>query len=43
MDLQQCYPQYFTATIFDWKHLLNPDKYKDVIIESLQFLVNEKK
>lgn len=35
--------QYFTATIVDWKHLLKPDKYKDIIIDSLQFLVREKR
>ena len=37
------HPQYFTATILDWKHLLKPDKYKDIIIKSLQFLVREKR
>ena len=36
-------PQFFTATILEWKYLLKPDKYKDVIIESLQFLVKNKK
>ena len=30
--------QFFTATILEWKHLLKPDKYKDVIIKSLKFL-----
>ncbi|MEJ7829781.1 MAG: hypothetical protein WKF91_16345, partial [Segetibacter sp.] len=30
---------YFTATILEWKHLLKQDKYKDVIISSLEFLV----
>jgi putative transposase len=33
------YPQFFTATILDWKHLLRPDKYKDILIGSLKFLV----
>ena len=37
------HPQYFTATILDWQHLLKPDKYKDIIIKSLQFLVREKR
>ncbi len=32
---------FFTATIFEWKHILTPDKYKDIIIESFRFLVNE--
>jgi REP element-mobilizing transposase RayT len=36
------YPQFFTATILEWKHLLKPDKYKDFITESLSFRVNEK-
>ncbi len=43
MDLPQFHPQYFTATILDWQHLLKPEKYKDIIIQSLQFLVKEKR
>ncbi len=35
------HPQFFTATIIEWKKLLAPDKYKDIIIDSLRFLVNE--
>ena len=34
---------FFTATILDWKHILKPDKYKDVIIESFRYLVRESK
>jgi putative transposase len=34
------HPQFFTATILEWKPLLKQDKYKDIIIESLRFLVN---
>jgi putative transposase len=37
------YPQFFTATNLEWKRLLKPDKYKDIIIESLRFLVKEKR
>lgn len=37
------WPQFFTATILEWKPLLKQDKYKDVIIESLRFLVNDKR
>ena len=33
------YPQFFTATCLQWKKLLSPDKYKDIIVESLRFLV----
>jgi spore coat polysaccharide biosynthesis predicted glycosyltransferase SpsG len=32
-------PQFFTATILEWKKLSKPEKYKDIIISSLQFLV----
>lgn len=34
-------PQFYTATIFKWKKLLKPEKYKMIIIESLQYLVKE--
>jgi len=36
-------PQFFTATILEWKRLLKPDKYKEIIISSLQFLVENKR
>ena len=35
------HPQFFTATILEWKHLLKPDKYKDIVMQSLQFLVRD--
>ena len=35
------YPQFFTATIHEWKNLLKPDKYKDTIVKSMEFLVND--
>jgi putative transposase len=41
--LTEYYPQFFTATILDWKHLLRPDKYKKIITNSLDFLVAEKR
>ena len=37
------WPQFYTATITGWKHLLKEDTYKDIIISSLQFLVKEKR
>jgi putative transposase len=42
-NLSQHYTDlYFTtATIKDWKHLLRPDKYKKMITESLDYLVQE--
>lgn len=41
MLFSEFYPDYLTATILEWKHLLKQDKYKDIIISSLQFLVKE--
>ena len=37
------HPYFFTATILEWKALLKPDKFKDIIIRSLEFLVREKR
>lgn len=37
------WPQYFTATIYEWKHLLADNAYKDIIIDSLRFLVINKR
>jgi len=31
--------QFFTATILEWKKLLKPGRYKDIIISGLQFVV----
>ena len=43
MMLPDHYPQFFTATILDWKHLLKPGKYKELIASSLHFLVLDKR
>ena len=37
------WPQFYTATVLDWKPLLKPDKYKDIIIKSLQHHTTNKK
>lgn len=37
------YPQFFTASIKGWYKLLEHDKYKDIIINSLRFLVADKR
>ena len=37
------WPQFYTATILQWKPLFSQDKYKQKIIESLQFLVANKR
>jgi len=36
------HPQFFTATILEWKPLLKQDDFKDIIIDSLLYLKNEK-
>ena len=36
------YPQFFTATNLEWKRLLQLDKYKNMIVNSLRFLVEDK-
>jgi len=35
--------QFFTSSILEWKKLLKTGKYKDVIISSLQFFVENKR
>ena len=37
------YAHFFTATNLEWKKLLLPDKRKDVIIESMKFIVEDKR
>lgn len=34
---------FFTATIMDWKQLLKPDAHKKIIMDSLKFLVEDKR
>jgi putative transposase len=36
------HPQFFTATILEWKYLLKEDIFKDIVINSLLFLKKEK-
>ena len=37
------YPHFFTATNLNWKKLLIHEKYKSIVIDSLRFLVNDKR
>ena len=37
------WPQFFTASIYKWHPLLSTDKYKEIIVQSLQFLVHNKR
>jgi len=34
---------FYTATILEWKNLLRPDKYKQIVINSLRFLSKERR
>lgn len=37
-----CHPQFFTATILEWKHLLKEDAFKDIVINRLRFFKKER-
>jgi len=37
------YPEFLTATILRWQHLLADDKCKQIILDSLEWLVKEQK
>ncbi|HWB24341.1 MAG TPA: hypothetical protein VG738_02625 [Chitinophagaceae bacterium] len=34
------HPEFFTATVLEWKMLLKPSKYKQIILNSLSFLAH---
>jgi REP element-mobilizing transposase RayT len=36
------WPQFFTATIYEWKRLLAPEKYKNIITDCLREMVGRK-
>jgi len=37
------HPVFLTITILEWKKLLAPNKYKDLIIDSLSYFANEER
>ena len=39
----ETWPEFYTATIHEWKYLLKDDNFKEIIIESLQWMVQNKK
>ena len=43
MEKPEYWPRFFTATNLEWKPLLQSDIYKDIIIDSLKFLVEKKR
>jgi REP element-mobilizing transposase RayT len=42
-NFSETYIEFLTITILDWKKLLKPIKYKELIIESLSYFVKEKR
>jgi len=40
-EYPEYHPEFFTATILEWKKLLQPEKYKRIVINSLLFLVQD--
>ena len=43
MEIIEDYAQFLTATIYEGKLLLDNSRYKDIIVNSLSFLNNEKR
>ncbi len=41
--MTEYFTQFFTATILEWEPLLQQEKYKNIIIDSLSFLVKDKR
>ena len=33
---------FFTATVLNWKHILKPDEFKEILIESFKYHVEKK-
>jgi putative transposase len=43
VEIIEYYPEFYTATILEWKHLLKQDKYKAIITNSLEYLTQQKR
>ena len=43
MQFSEEHPVFLTITILEWKRLLAPDKYKDIIVNSLAYFVKEER
>ena len=41
--MQTYHPEFLTATIFNWKHLLADDKMKEIVLSSFQWLSENKR
>lgn len=40
---QNYHTEFLTGTIYNWEHLLAKDDFKNIILDSFQWLVNNKK
>ncbi|MEO6833473.1 MAG: transposase, partial [Chitinophagaceae bacterium] len=40
MTARKVEAHFFTATILEWKYLLRPTKYKDIVLDCLKYLVD---
>lgn len=41
--MPEYYPEFITITCYKWKYILNNDVYKEIITDSLAYLVKEKR
>jgi len=43
VSIEEYYPDFITIICYEWKRVLKEDWYKDIIINSLSFLVQERR
>lgn len=43
MMISTCYPEFITVTCLNWQQVLLSNQHKDIIIDSLRFLVREER
>ena len=41
MDKIIFHPEFATSTIYNWQHLLRKDEHKEIVCNSLKFLVDD--
>ena len=40
-NFSDTYPEFLTITILEWKKLLKPAKYKEILVNSFSYLAKE--
>ena len=43
MPFTSYFPDFFTATILEWKPVLKQEKFKDILMQSLEYLVKDER